>query len=171
SGDDWGPADTARQRDVVRPGSRDGGAVSRRGLRIYLATAAVALAAGPARAQPPGYPAADLPAWARTTQTPLPGSPLPSDGLMAPAPPVPPRSAYQLPGRPPAGPPAAPEPPDLTLPEGAAIPVPDGRLQTFRLTPRYGRTYNTRSELLDDKVTRRTVITGGLILNATLGGG
>jgi hypothetical protein len=86
---------------------------------------------------------------------------------MAPASPIPPRSAYQLPGRPPAGPPAAPEPPDFTLPDGV-IPVPEGRLQTFRLTPRYGRTYNSSSELLTDKVTRRTIITGGLILNATL---
>lgn len=134
-----------------------------RWLRTCLIGTAAALTADAVRAQSPGPPV-----FTRTAQNPPPGSPLPTDGLMAPAPPVPPRSAYQIPGRPPAGPPGAPEPPDANIPDGAPIPVPDGRLQSFRLTPRYGRSFNSSSELLADG-SRRTIISGGIILNAELG--
>ena len=136
--------------------------MDRRCRAICAAVGLALLTAGSARAQPAGPVAA---------QEPPAGSPLPTEGLMAPAPVVPPRSAYQVPSRPPAAQPTAPEPPDFTLPEGATIPVPSGRLENFRYTPRYGRTFNSSSELLPDKVTRRIIFTGGVILNAWVGEG
>lgn len=143
--------------------------MSRRWLRICLAGTATVLAGGPGRAQQPGAPVAGQPVWTRAAQDPPPGSALPGDGLMAPAPVVPPRSAFQMPGRPPAAPPGSPRPPEQNLPEGTSIPVPNGNIQTFRLTPRYGRTFNSSSELLEDKVTRRVLISGGVIINAEMG--
>ena len=136
--------------------------MSRRWLRLCLTGAATVLAAGPGRAQQPGAPVAGQPVWTRAAQ-----DPPPDNGLMAPAPAVPPRSAYQIPGRPPAGPPSSPQPPGSNLPEGTSIPMPQGG-GLFRTTPRYGTTINASSEVLPDG-TRRTIVTGGLILNADMG--
>ncbi|MBA4063567.1 MAG: hypothetical protein C0501_07595 [Isosphaera sp.] len=83
--------------------------------------------------------------------------PLPTDALFSPAPPVPPRTAYQ-PG------------PDLNLPPGELIPVPQGRDRAYRFTRRYGTPNTLTSELLPDGV-RRFVFTGGVIVNVTGEGG
>jgi hypothetical protein len=102
---------------------------------------AVALAAAPAAFAQPG---------------PAQKYPLPTDELFSPAPVVPPRTAYQ-PGPPPAG-------PDLTLPNGSVIPLPPGRPQRFKYTPRYGRRNDYSVETLPDG-TQRLVFTGGVIVN------
>lgn len=88
--------------------------------------------------------------------------PLPTDDLVAPAPVVPPRTAYQ-PARQPAG---VPDEPDFTLPDGSVIPLPPGKARQFRFTRRYGTPNTLDSQLLPDG-TRRFVFTGGVIVNAT----
>lgn len=88
--------------------------------------------------------------------------PLPTDGLVSPAPPVPPRTAHQLP-RQPAG---VPDQPDFTLPDGTVIPVPQGKARQFRFTRRYGVPNYIESQELPDGV-RRWVFTGGVIVNVT----
>ena len=103
------------------------------------------------------------------------GNPLPTDGLMAPAPIVPPRNSYQRPPapRPPdddPGPPVRPEPPDLRLENGIAIPIPEAISRNFRFIPRYGRLNNFSSEKLADGSTR-ALFTGGVIVNVSPGPG
>jgi LPS transport system D len=113
--------------------------------------------------------AAGAPAPAQTPRpvraaTPTDRYPLATDdlGLVSPGPPVPPRSAYQLPR-----PARAPDEPDFTIPDNPIIPVPQGRAQRFRYSPRYGGTrVNFETELLPDG-TRRFVFTGGVIVNGT----
>jgi hypothetical protein len=128
-----------------------------------VAVAVLVAGAGPGRAQP--RPAGRGPVPARPVAAPLPTDPLPTDGLMAPAPPVPPQSSYQRPELPPGTPPPDPVAPGLTLPEGTAIPVPQSGSRRFSFGSRYGRGINITSELLADQVTRRYVLTGGVIVN------
>jgi hypothetical protein len=85
---------------------------------------------------------------------------------MEPVPAVPPRTALQPERQAPAY-----DPDPLNLPEGAQIPVPSSQVQNFRFSSRYGRPINVVSELLPDKVTRRYVVTGGLIVNVGYGRG
>ncbi|MBA4186949.1 MAG: hypothetical protein C0467_02920 [Planctomycetaceae bacterium] len=91
-----------------------------------------------------------------------PGGVLPTDALFAPAPAVPPRTAFQ-PARQPAG---VPDQPDFTLPDGSVLPIPQGKSQQFRFTRRYGTPNTLDSQVLPDG-TRRFVFTGGVIVNAT----
>jgi hypothetical protein len=108
---------------------------------------AAALAAGdPAPAQTP-----------RLIRSPSPAEryPLPTDTLVAPAPPVPHRTAYQLPGE-----------PDVSIPPGGVIPLPQGKPRRFSWTQRYGTRGTETRELLPDG-TERFVFTGGVIINAT----
>lgn len=125
-------------------------------VRRWLAFCLGAVLAAPAAAQP--GPVRGLPVAA--------DPPLPTDGLMAPVPAVPPRTAYQqAPALTP--PPPLPAPrtrvPDLTVPEGTAIAVPGGAGQSFKLTPRYGRGNQQVREKIGD--TERYVITGGVIVS------
>ena len=127
----------------------------RGGVRTCVArAAAVALAiaaGGAALAQtPPSAPVSNA-----STRYPL-----PTDDLSAPA--VPPRVSYQ----PTRQPPGVPEQPDFTLPDGAVIPVPQGKSRQYRFTRRYGTPNALSSTLLEDG-TRRFVFTGGVIVNAT----
>jgi hypothetical protein len=89
---------------------------------------------------------------------------------MAPAPAVPPRSAFQRPPVNPAAPPVPPDPYDFTLPDGTVIPVPAAVTRYFRFIPRYGRLNNFSSEKLPDG-TQRWVFTGGLTVNVSPGPG
>ena len=139
-----------------------------RWLGICVGVCAAIPLGGVALAQPvvPGLPVAAQPEPGR-------GYPLPTDGLMAPAPLVPPRSSYQRPPpvepRPNSG---LPGPLDFTLPNGADIPVPSGGgAKQFRFIPRYGRPYNLSTNLLEDGTTRRFIVTGGLIVNVNTGPG
>src|SRR5439155_5972831 len=87
-------------------------------------------------------------------------------GQMTTPSPVPPRTSYQNPGRVPA-PPTAPDPPDIRPPVGTEIPLPAERPRDYRFGPRYpGQGLNISSERLPDD-SRRFVITGGVILNAS----
>ncbi|MBY0513352.1 MAG: hypothetical protein K2P78_05515, partial [Gemmataceae bacterium] len=125
------------------------------GVLLAVAAAAVAHAQSPAPVQ--GLP--------------IPGRqyPLPTDGLMAPAPAVTPRTALQPDY---ALPPAEPRQPlNLTLPEGTPIPVPNSQVQNFRFSSRYGLGINFVHEKLPDKVTTRWVFLGGLIVNVSFGNG
>jgi len=88
--------------------------------------------------------------------------PLPTDGLVSPAPPVPPRATYQLPRQPGSG----PDEPDFTLPDGSVIPLPRGKARQFRFTRRYGvPIFIDRTTLPDGS--ERWVFTGGVIVNVT----
>lgn len=134
---------------VARPD--DGGTVVRGGVTTCVAVAvAVALAAvAPASAQAP--PPAPAPVVGRPVEK----YPLPTDTLFAPRPAVPPRTAFQ---------PA--DQPDFTLPDGAVIPVPQGKAREFRFTRRYG-TPNTLSSELQPDGSRRFIFTGGVIISAS----
>lgn len=136
----------------------------RRTFATWLGIAVALAATGGLRAQSP-TPVQGLPIPAR----PAAGNPLATDGLMAPPPSVPPRTAYQLPPTAPAQPGAGPL--NLTLPEGAQIPIPSSQVQNFRFSSRYGKPFNFSSEMLPDKVTRRWIFVGGLIVNVGYGRG
>lgn len=129
---------------------------------IVICAGVLALCAAPAAAQWPP----PVPGRAVTASPPTGEFPLPTDGLMAPVPAVPPRTAYQTPAFPPTAPPVRPAPPDFTLPDGTTIPIPDAVTRQFRFIPRYGRGINETNERLQDG-TRRWVITGGVIVNVT----
>src|SRR5438270_13524371 len=88
--------------------------------------------------------------------------------MMQPVPPAPPRTAFH-PERAPRA--SETDPLNFNLPAGAQIPVPSSQVQNFRFSSRYGRPINVVSELLADKVTRRYVVTGGLIVNVGYGQG
>ncbi|MDB5308751.1 MAG: LPS-assembly protein LptD [Gemmataceae bacterium] len=145
----------------------------RRWLAICLgACAATAIAAPEVRAQP--SPVIGLP----VVSDPATDYPLSTDRLMAPPPVVPPRRSYQRPTPPTgaAGDPAAPpEPPGITLPDGAQIPLPAGGGRYFRFVPRYGQLNNFSSEKLTNGTqgppTQRFVITGGVIVYVSPGDG
>jgi hypothetical protein len=79
--------------------------------------------------------------------------------------PVPPRTAFQppQPQRDPAG---VPYQPDFTLPDGSAIPVPQGKTRENSFGPRYGPFPNLDSTPLPDGSTR-VLITGGAIISVT----
>lgn len=154
----------------------------RRWLAICLGVCAAVGAAAPAGyAQPlppPPARAVGLPATAADSGL---GQPLPADGLMAPPPAVPPRGAYRQPLPPPADPTEPPptrEPPDLILPEGAAIPLPATPGRFFRFVPRYGRLFSPSAENLTERLPdgtqrplQRLVITGGVIVYVSPGPG
>jgi len=147
--------------------------VVRRWLAICLGVCAAAPAGGPALAQP-ARPAVPPGAVVETAPSdPGLGYPLPTDGLMAPTPAVPPRQSYQRPlppGQNPAAPPVRPAPPDLPLQDGTVIPIPEAVSRNFRFIPRYGRLNNFSSEKLPDG-TQRAVFTGGVIVNVSPGPG
>ena len=126
-----------------------------RWLAICLGAIAAGFAAPGAFAQPaaiPGSPVRSEPS-------------LPTDGLMSPAPTVPPRTAFQRPMPAPID-----DPRDLNLPNGAVIPVPQAPGQKFSLAPRYGRRYNSDGEKLPDG-SQRIFVTGGVIVNVSAGPG
>ena len=125
---------------------------------IGWALAAALVAAGPVAAQPgpPPGPAAAFP--------------LPTDGLMAPPPAVPPRTAYQLPRPRPADPADPALPPGVLLPPGAGISVPAGGGRKITFAPRYGRPGNYVSTTLPDRTERR-LYTGGIVINVAGGPG
>ena len=129
-------------------------------LPTWVGACAAVLLAGPGAvvAQPavPGQPVRSQPAA---------DYPLPTDGLMAPAPIVPPRNAYQRPPEP-----AAPRTggPDFVLPPGTSIPLPGSSTREVRVTPRYGRAGNISSDVLPDG-TRRGIYTGGVIITGSPG--
>jgi hypothetical protein len=130
-------------------------------LRAFAAALAVALA-GPARGQVPVAPTG------RPTAPQDGANRLQTDGLLTPPSPVPdrPSTSYQNPGRAPA-PPTSPDPPDIRPPVGTELPVPTEQPRNYRFGPRYpGQGLNWNSERLPDG-TRRFVITGGVILNAS----
>jgi hypothetical protein len=140
-------------------------------VRRWLAFCIGAVLAAPAAAQP-GRPVAPgavrgLPVAAQ------PGSPpsLPTDGLMAPVPIVPPRTSFQqapaLTPPPPNAPPRT-RVPDLNVPEGTAIPLPGSPGRSIQLSPRYGRLYNAVKERLDNQ-SERWVITGGVVVSVSPG--
>lgn len=124
-----------------------------------VAVAALLVSAAAGRAQP--RPAA------RYTDDPFGGGfSLPTDGLMSPVQPVPPRTAYQ----PPRDPGGIPYEPDFTLPNGAVIPTPQSKQLNFQYIPRYG-TPQTQDVVELPDGTRRILFTGGVIINiATLDG-
>lgn len=74
--------------------------------------------------------------------------------------PVPPRTALQ-PQRDPGG---VPFEPDFISPNGEVIPVPQSKSLQIRLGRRYGTPNNAESTLLPDG-TRRTILTGGWVVN------
>lgn len=96
--------------------------------------------------------------------------PLPTDALMHPAVPVPPRVSFQRPGDAVLGPPTNPNPPGTALPVGTPITVPSSAVRQFRFIPRYNRRFNLSSEVIGDG-TRRFIVTGGLIVNVSYAGG
>jgi hypothetical protein len=138
-------------------------------VRRWLAFCLGAVLAAPAAAQPgPATgPVRGLPVAAQPD-----GPPLPTDGLMAPAPVVPPRTAYQLPPSvtpPPPGATPKTRVPDIRNPEGVSIPLPGSPGRNIQLAARYGRQrLNITGETLDTGV-HRYVITGGLILSVSPG--
>ncbi len=94
------------------------------------------------------------------------GFSLPTDGLMSPVQPVPPRIAYQ-PSRDPGG---IPYEPDFTLPNGAIIPTPQSKQLRVQYISRYGTPILGDAVVLPDGTTR-ILFTGGVIVNiATLDG-
>ncbi len=129
-------------------------------VRRWLVLCLGAVLASPAAAQP--GPVRGLPVSA--------DPPLPTDGLMAPVPPVPPRTAYQQ--APALTPPPPPAPktrvPDLTVPEGTVIPLPGAPGRRFQFSRRYGRLFNITSEKIDE-ATQRFVITGGVTITVSPG--
>ena len=138
-------------------------------VRRWLAVCLGAVLAAPAAAQPGTTPPGavrGLPVAAQPGQD----FPLPTDGLMAPAPVVPPRTAYQLPPavQPPPGTPPRTRVPDLNLPEGASIRLPGAPGRQFQVARRYGRLFNISSEQLDAN-TQRIVFMGGVILSVSAG--
>ncbi|HEV3438479.1 MAG TPA: hypothetical protein VG122_14040, partial [Gemmata sp.] len=88
---------------------------------------------------------------------------LPTDGLVTPAPAVPPRMAYQ----PIAQVPDTPVAPDGTLKSKAEVSAPKAKPRKYRFTSRYGDSQlNYDTQVLSDG-TRRFVFTDGVIVNAT----
>ncbi len=85
---------------------------------------------------------------------------LPTDGLMSPAQPVRPRTAYQ----PPRDPGGIPYEPDYTLPNGAVIPSPQAKQLRVQYIRRYGTPQTTDAADLPDGTTR-ILFTGGVIVN------
>ncbi len=102
----------------------------------------------------------------RFTDEPLGGFSLPTDGLMAPVQPVPPRTAFQ----PPRDPGGIPYEPDFALPNGAVIPTPQSKQLRVQYIRRYGTPQTQDAVDLPDGTTR-ILFTGGVIVNiATLDG-
>lgn len=130
-----------------------GRAISWVGLLAVVLAAGGRASAGPHGQHPGGPPTVGLPPTRY---------PLPTDGLVAPAPPVPPRTVYQLP-RQPVG---VPDEPDFTLPDGTVIPVPQRKPRQFRFTRRYGVPNFIDRKTLEDG-SERWVFTGGVIVNVT----
>ena len=119
-----------------------------------------------------GAPALAQPVAGRPVEDPAAGFPLPTDALMHPAVPVPPRTSFQRPDDEPLGPPTNPNPPRTSLPIGLPISVPSSAVRQFRFIPRYNRRFNLTSEILPDGTgTRRFIVTGGLIVNVSYAGG
>ena len=131
-----------------------------RWLAIWVCALAGLAAAAPAVAQPVA---------GRPVEEPAADFPLPTDALMNPAVPVPPRTSFQRPDLP-LGPPTDPKPPGFSLPVGTTIDVPNAVVRQFRFIPRYNRRFNLNSEVLPDG-TRRFIITGGLIVNVSYSNG
>ncbi|MFO0799913.1 MAG: hypothetical protein U0804_20780 [Gemmataceae bacterium] len=139
-------------------------------VRRWLAVCLGAVLAAPAAAQPGTAPPGavrGLPVAAQPGQD----FPLPTDGLMAPAPVVPPRTAYQLAPAvqpPPPNTPPRTRVPDLNLPEGMTIPLPGTPGRSFQFARRYGRLFNISSEQIDAN-TQRIVFMGGVIVSVSPG--
>lgn len=130
-------------------------------LGVWAAVAAAGTGHGQAPSPVTGRPV-------RAGQGLAPGYPTPTPGLMAPAPSVPPRTSYQ----PSTAPPVPPDQQQLVLPQGVSIPVPDAVSRQFRFTRRYiNQQFNYTVETLPDKVTRRVLFTGGLIVNVNFANG
>ena len=83
--------------------------------------------------------------------------PLPTDSLIAPALPVPARSAYQ---------PGPADEPNATLPGGTLVPIPQGKPKRYTWTPRYGLRGTIESVKLEDG-TERSFFIGGWVITAT----
>ena len=126
-----------------------------RGYLTFCVALAVALAMGD--------PAAAQSSSASHAAAPADRFPLPTDSLFAPASPVPARTSYQVPS-------VRPDEPNVTLPGGTLIPIPQGKPRRFSWTPRYGTRGSIVSEKLDDG-TERSIFTGGVIINATTDSG
>ena len=92
--------------------------------------------------------------------------PLPTDGLMSPAPLVPHRSFQRPQPVDDPGDPALPR--GFTLPNGAPIPLPTQPANKIRFGPRYGRFGNQSGERLADG-SQRWVYTGGVIIYVSPG--
>lgn len=60
--------------------------------------------------------------------------------------------------------PQPPEQPEVLLPDGGRVNLPATVRQYIRFSPRYGQYFNAQSEELD-KTTRRTVLTGGIVVS------
>jgi hypothetical protein len=119
-----------------------------------VALAIAVFTAGPALAQPQSpirYRAA----------SPTEKFPLPTDSLISPAAPVPARTSYQ---------PGPQDDPNVTLPGGTQIPLPQGKPRRISWQPRYG----IRGTIIHDKLpdgAERSLFTGGWIINGTTDGG
>ena len=122
-------------------------------LTVCVAVAAAVCTAGPAVAQSSIRYRAAAPAEK---------FPLPTDSLVTPASPVPPRTSFQPPGN--------LAEPNATLPGGTVIPIPQGKPRRFSWTPRYGTRGNIESQKLPDG-TERSLFIGGVIFNATTDSG
>lgn len=116
-----------------------------------VAVAAALLGGAPAHAQ---FPARNPPGGPDEAFS------LPTDGLMAPVQPVPPRTAYQ----PPRDPGGIPYEPDFTLPNGAVVPTPQSKQLRVQYIRRYGTPQTTDAVDLPDGTTR-ILFTGGVIVN------
>jgi lipopolysaccharide transport LptD-like protein len=119
-------------------------------LTVCVAVAIAVFTADAALAQPPTR-------WRYRAAPPSEKFPLPTDTLIAAPAPVPARTAYQ---------PGPVDEPNVQLPGGTQIPIPQGKPRRFSWTPRYGTRGTMQSEKLPDG-TERSLFTGGVIFNAT----
>lgn len=124
-------------------------------LTVCVALAAALAASGSAFAQ--------LPSRIDGARPEMPVS-LPTDSLVSPVIPVPPRTVYQ---RPPGG---ALDEPGFTLPNRTPVPLPQAKPRRFAWTPRYGTRGTIESQRLEDG-TERSIFIGGIIINATTDSG
>ncbi len=135
---------------------------------IWAACALLALAAPAADPVPPPTPAVsplDTPVLPQQPPPTAPVTPLPQPRV-TPAVQQPPVGPPKDPNPDPLAPflPQPPEQPEVLLPDGARINLPATVNQYIRFSPRYGQFFNTQSEELD-KTTRRTVLTGGVVVS------
>lgn len=125
-------------------------------------TALTALAADPVPPPTPAVSPLDVPVLPTAPVVPVTQLPPPRVTPTVQQPTVPPKD----PNPDPLAPflPQPPEQPEVLLPDGGRVNLPTTVRQYIRFSPRYGQFFNTQSEELD-KTTRRTVLTGGIVIS------